>query len=200
MEMRKGMTASVVANEQMRWTKLWHGGEVRMDCEDDLLRLVQQNHGFNFRIWHEEDKACRDDLGAEAVRDSKRAIDRFNQQRNDFVERMDKLLVEALRPREEGCPFNSETPGMIVDRLSIFALKEYHMQAQSDRIDASAEHRAACMRKLAVIHRQRADLTAALDQMIADVRAGERSFRVYIQFNMSNDPTMNPQLYSGRKE
>src|SRR5690606_8526803 len=89
-----------------------------------FFRLVEENHLRNFSLWHEEDIARRDDIGFEAVSRAKRNIDRFNQERNNFAEEMDKAIVNALAPAETGCPRNSETPGMIIDRLSILALKE----------------------------------------------------------------------------
>ncbi len=160
-----------------------------------FLRLVEENHLRNFALWHEEDVARRDDLGFEAVYRAKRNIDRFNQERNNFAEEMDKAIVAALQPPVSGCPRNSETPGMIIDRLSILALKEFHMHEETVRPDASAEHRAKCGEKLARIRRQREDLAGALADLLADVAAGRRTFSVYFQFKMYNDPALNPQLY-----
>jgi hypothetical protein len=187
--------AEVIAGAQASWTADWHVSSVVVEGEN-FLRLVAENHARNYNLWHEEDVARRDDLGAESVRRCKRAIDRYNQERNDFVEKMDKALVEALKPSASG-PFNSETPGMIIDRLSILALKEYHMKEQVERADAEAEHREKCAFKLDVIRRQRSDLTAALRELLDGVQAGTRSFRVYFQFKMYNDPSLNPQLYKG---
>jgi hypothetical protein len=160
--------------------------------------LVQQNHLRNFRLWHEEDVARRDDLGFEPVYRAKRNIDRLNQERNDFIEAMDQAILAALRPPESGCPRNSETPGMIIDRLSILALKEYHMQEQAVRASATPQHREQCAEKLARIRRQWADLAACLDELLADVAARRRTFSVYHQFKMYNDPSLNPQLYGER--
>jgi hypothetical protein len=180
---------------QSHLTAVWHeqtpaaGG----DC---FLRLVQENHLRNFQLWHEEDIARRDDLGSERVHQAKRAIDRFNQERNNFIEEMDKALVAELQPAPAGVPRNSETPGMMIDRLSILALKEFHMREESVREQASAAHRATCAEKLARIVLQRADLTQSLGELLADVVAGRRSFAVYYQFKMYNDPALNPQLYA----
>lgn len=186
--------AAELAARQTELTARWHlvtpaaGG-------DGFFRLLEENHLRNFSLWHEEDVARRDDLGFEAVYRAKRNIDRFNQERNNFAEEMDQALVAALRPRESGVPRNSETPGMIIDRLSILALKEFHMQEETVRADASPEHRAKCAEKLARIRRQRADLGSALGELLADVAAGRRTFSVYYQFKMYNDPALNPQLY-----
>lgn len=186
--------ATEIATRQTTLTGRWH--QVAPAAEGEgFSRLVEENHLRNFSLWHEEDVARRDDLGSEAVHRAKRNIDRFNQERNNFAEEMDKALVAALKPRESGCPRNSETPGMIIDRLSILALKEYHMHEEAVRTDASAEHRAKCGEKLARIRRQRDDLTACLAELLADVAAGRRTFSVYFQFKMYNDPALNPQLY-----
>jgi len=188
------LDSRVLADLQSTLTARWHevspaaGGE-------GFARLVQENHLRNFQLWHEEDVARRDDLGFESVYKAKRAIDRYNQERNNFIEEMDKAIVAALQPLTSGCPRNSETPGMMIDRLSILALKEYHMHEETVRTDASAEHQAKCGEKLARIRVQRADLTACLGELLEDVAARRRTFSVYFQFKMYNDPALNPQLY-----
>jgi len=187
-------SAPALAALQTRLTADWHATPP-VAAGDGFERLVAENHLRNFCLWHEEDIARRDDLGFEAVYRAKRAIDRFNQERNNFIEEMDKAIVAQLQPATEGCPRNSETPGMILDRLSILALKEYHMHEETVRTDASAEHRAKCAEKLARICQQRSDLIAALDELLADVIARRRTFSVYYQFKMYNDPALNPQLY-----
>lgn len=186
--------AHAVARRQSELTAAWHQTPPAATGEG-FERLLQENHLRNFSLWHEEDVARRDDLGFEAVYRAKRNIDRFNQERNNFAEEMDKALVAALLPRDTGCPRNSETPGMIIDRLSILALKEYHMREETVRADATAAHRDKCAEKLARIQRQRADLTDALAELASDVSAGRRTFSVYYQFKMYNDPALNPQLY-----
>lgn len=186
--------ANAIAAQQADLTARWHSSEPAAEGPG-FSALVAQNHLRNFQLWHEEDVARRDDLGFERIYQAKRAIDKFNQERNNFIEEMDKALVAALQPAEEGCPRNSETPGMIIDRLSILALKEYHMREEVERPDASAAHREACATKLARILRQRADLTQSLAELLADVVARRRTFAVYYQFKMYNDPALNPQLY-----
>lgn len=187
-------SAREIAALQTHLTTFWHKTPPASTGED-VTRLVSENHLRNFQLWHEEDIARRDDLGAESVYRAKRAIDRYNQERNNFIEEMDKAIVAALQPAADGCPRNSETPGMIVDRLSILALKEYHMHEETVRPDASEAHRGKCAEKLARIRQQRADLTAALEELLADVVARRRTFSVYYQFKMYNDPALNPQLY-----
>jgi Protein of unknown function (DUF4254) len=191
-----------IATRQTALTARWHtvtpavsATATGSEAAAAFSRLVEENHLRNFCLWHEEDIARRDDLGFEAVYRAKRTIDRLNQERNNFTEQMDQALVAALKPRETGCPYNSETPGMIIDRLSILALKEYHMHEETIRPEAPAEHRARCAEKLTRLRRQRADLTTCLDELLADVSAGRRTFTVYFQFKMYNDPALNPQLY-----
>lgn len=187
-----------IADLQTSLTARWHQTPPAA-AGDGFLRLVQENHQRNFELWHEEDIARRDDLGSERIHQAKRAIDRFNQQRNNFIEEMDQHLAAELRPAESGVPRNSETPGMIIDRLSIMALKEFHMHEEAVRTDASDEHRAACSAKLARIRHQRADLVQSLAELLDDVTAGRRTFAVYFQFKMYNDPALNPQLYGAAK-
>lgn len=189
---------ATLADLQSRLTTDWHAQAPKVDGSG-FLRLVKENHLRNFQLWHEEDIARRDDLGSGRVHQAKRAIDRFNQERNNFIEEMDKALVADLLPAESGVPKNSETPGMIIDRLSILALKEYHMWEETERADASEDHRAKCGEKLARIRLQRADLTQCLSELIEAIIARTRSFSVYYQFKMYNDPALNPQLYGGSK-
>ena len=195
--------ASAITALQTSLTARWHesapAARPPAPDGDPFAALVEENHLRNFRLWHEEDAARRDDLGPEAVYRAKRAIDRLNQERNDFIERLDQAAVAALRPPESGVPRNSETPGMIIDRLSILALKAYHMQEEAERASATPGHRAACAAKLARIRRQAADLATCLDELVADVAARRRTFSVYYQFKMYNDPSLNPQLYGSRQ-
>jgi len=187
-----------IAALQTNLTALWHE-EAPAATGDGFLRLVQENHQRNFQLWHEEDVARRDDLGSERIHQAKRAIDRFNQERNNFIEEMDKVLVAELKPAETGCPKNSETPGMIIDRLSILALKEFHMHEETVRPEVTDAHRESCGVKLARIIYQRGDLTQSLGELIEEVAAGRRTFGVYYQFKMYNDPALNPQLYREAK-
>jgi hypothetical protein len=175
-----------IASLQTNLTALWHQVEPSAEGEGFDL-LLRKNHYFNFMLWHEEDIARRDDLGSERVHQAKRAIDHYN-----------KMLVADLQPAESGVPKNSETPGMIIDRLSILALKEFHMREESERSDASEEHRANCAAKLARILHQRSDLTQCLGELIEAIIVRTRTFAVYYQFKMYNDPALNPQLYSGK--
>lgn len=187
------MDVQTIVARQQQCTHQWHSDEPAAHG-DGFLATVEQNHLENFCLWHEEDIARRDDLGAPRVLQAKRTIDGHNQRRNDLVEKLDLWLVRELKPVESGCSFNSETPGMMIDRLSILALKEYHMNEEVQRTDATAEHRSKCMTKLNVIRQQITDLARALDDLLVQVQQRTRSFRVYFQFKMYNDADLNPQL------
>lgn len=186
--------AQEIADIQTDLTRLWHE-HAPAASGDGLTCLVTENHLRNFLLWHEEDIARRDDLGFERVFHAKRAIDSYNQQRNNFIEEMDAFLTAELNPDLTDCPMNSETPGMMIDRLSIMALKEFHMREETLRYDASPDHRENCSAKLARIIHQRDDLIRCLDELVAAVAARTRTFAVYYQFKMYNDPALNPQLY-----
>ncbi|QEY53031.1 DUF4254 domain-containing protein [Legionella longbeachae] len=164
--------------------------------QENFYRLVEENHAFNFQLWHAEDRARRDDLGYEFVYQAKREIDRFNQSRNNRMEAMDEWLFKYLQPADFNiCPVNSESPGMIIDRLSILSLKSYHMSLQTKRTDATEEHRQNCSKKLIIIRQQLEQLSQCLGELVEEVRAKKRTFRIYHQFKMYNDPNLNPELY-----
>jgi hypothetical protein len=182
---------------QKKLTEHWHTVPCEVSSTDTFLALVEENHKRNFTLWHHEDDARREDKGFEFVYRAKRAIDKNNQQRNDFIEKMDKFLFAIFESKfTDRTRMNSETAGSIVDRLSIMALKEYHMQEEVDRKDASPKHIENCAHKLNVIRQQIKDLGDALKQLLIDCDSGVRGFRVYFQFKMYNDPELNPALYN----
>lgn len=180
----------------------------------ELLRWVQTNHRNNSLLWDEEDLARRTTVAASEIAANKRAIDGYNQARNDATERVDELLLLALGLVDEasarsaapvarvapGARLNSETAGSMVDRMSIMALKIKAMQAQTERRDVDEAHRAASRAKLARLHEQRGDLAGCLDALLAETAAGKAYFKVYRQFKMYNDPALNPQLVKERQQ
>ncbi|WP_395699653.1 DUF4254 domain-containing protein [Aquabacterium sp.] len=182
--------------------------------DDGLWRWVQTNHLFNCRLWAEEDLARRTKVSDAEIAKNKRAIDGFNQARNDATERVDEVLLVALglvdpaSARTDapvstvpaGARLNSETAGSMIDRLSIMALKINAMRAQTERRDADAEHIAASRVKLARLEQQRADLAGCLDALLADAQAGRAYFKVYRQFKMYNDPRFNPVLVAESRQ
>ena len=138
-------SAELIAALQKDRVAAWHHTEPKATQEEPFLRLVEKNSLRNFTLWHHEDDARREDMGFEFIYHAKRAIDAANQQRNDFIEKMDKALFAAFQANfGQSTPMNTETPGMCIDRLSILSLKEFHMREEVERADASAEHKAKC--------------------------------------------------------
>jgi hypothetical protein len=168
---------------------------------EGVWRWIETNHRCNCLLWNEEDLARRREVADSAIAANKRAIDGFNQRRNDAIEKIDEALLERIASiaQAKDAWQNSETAGSIVDRLSILALKIFHMRAQATRADASAEHRAACRDKLARLELQRGDLARCLDTLLALAAAGRAHWRIYRQFKMYNDATLNPYLYGGKR-
>lgn len=163
-----------------------------------FLSLVEKNHSFNYQLWHAEDKARREDKGYAFVYHAKRAIDAYNQKRNDAMEAMDDYLIDHLNPADHGiCPVHSETPGMMIDRLSILALKHYHMALQAVRKTADVSHRQQCTQKLAIIAAQQTQLSECLAHLFQEVLDKTRTFRIYRQLKMYNSPALNPELSGG---
>ena len=174
----------------------WYQNGINFQYEG-LLNFVAENHAFNFQLWNAEDRARREDKGHSFVYEAKREIDNYNQQRNNRMETIDVWFANTLTPASaETCPVHSETPGMIIDRLSILSLKCYHMAEQATRHRADAIHRETCSQKLTVLQAQHKQLTACLQQLIQDIVAQVRTFRLYHQFKMYNDPALNPELYT----
>jgi hypothetical protein len=180
----------------------WHSAEIDAPY-DDFLDIACQQHSFNFLLWHEEDIARSPDVGDARIAAAKRAIDGYNQQRNDWIEKLDDAITDEIELRAispgRDVPINSETPGSVIDRLSILALRIYHLEEQLERNDVTREHLDSVERKIAVCLVQHEDLSNALAQLLGDIFAGRKRHRTYRQFKMYNDPTLNPYLYRVRK-
>ena len=175
---------------------------------EDLWHWIRTNHRCNTLLWREEDLARRTRVADAEIAANKRAIDRFNQARNDATERVDEILLVTLglvdrtsaktdtpvSTAAPGARLHSETAGSMVDRLSIIALKIHAMRAQTQRTDADAAHLASSRRKLTQLEQQRRDLMTCLDALIDDAAAGRAYFKVYRQFKMYNDARFNPAL------
>jgi Protein of unknown function (DUF4254) len=181
--------------------------------EGNVWHWIAQNHRNNCLLWDEEDLARRTKASDAEITANKRAIDRYNQARNDATERVDEYLLLDLglidpatigtdQPKNKvatGARLNSETAGSMIDRMSIMALKIRAMTAQTLRTDVDQAHRESSKVKLARLEEQRRDLADCLDQLLADSRAGLAYFKVYRQFKMYNDPRFNPVLVAEAK-
>lgn len=162
----------------------------------DLRSLVLAQHFCNYSLWNHEDEARRRDVPDSYIAQTKRAIDGWNQKRNDLIERIDLLLLEQLKDVDvAGARQNSETAGSMVDRCSILALKIHHMGINAARKD-DPEVASESARKVEVLRAQRGDLARCFTELIDDYRAGRRFFKLYRQFKAYNDPRLNPALYS----
>ena len=150
--------------------------------------------------WHLEDIIRNPDIDPVAALKLKRRIDQSNQDRTDLVELIDSYFLDRYKDVEvqAAATINTESPAWAVDRLSILALKIYHMQQEVNRTDATPEHAAQCRRKLAILLEQQKDLSAAIDTLLDDIANGSKYMKVYKQMKMYNDPALNPVLY-GKK-
>lgn len=147
--------------------------------------------------WHYEDIIRLLNIDPVEALVLKRKIDASNQDRTDMVEYIDSYFLEKFKnvTVKEGAKINSETPAWAIDRLSILALKIYHMREEATRESASEEHRAKCQEKLNVLLEQRVDLSTAIDDLLNDFATGEKYVKVYKQMKMYNDADTNPMLY-----
>lgn len=150
--------------------------------------------------WHLEDIIRDPDIDPVEALALKRRIDRSNQERTDMVEELDsyfRTLYSGVEVAADAT-INTESPAWALDRLSILALKIYHMAAEAGRADASEEHRARCAAKLAVLEEQRTDLVSAIGALLDDIAAGRKYMKVYRQMKMYNDVDTNPVLYGSK--
>lgn len=150
--------------------------------------------------WHLEDIIRDPAIDPVAALALKRRIDRSNQDRTDMVEELDTYFRETYKDVKplDGATINTESPAWALDRLSILALKIYHMEVEVARTDASPEHIAKCQAKLNVLLEQRSDLITAINQLLDDIAAGRKYMKVYRQMKMYNDPDTNPVLYASK--
>jgi hypothetical protein len=152
--------------------------------------------------WHLEDIIRNPAIDPKEALLLKRRIDRSNQDRTDLVELIDSFFLEeyaGVAPLPEAA-INTESPAWAIDRLSILALKIYHMEQEVNRKEAAPAHREACAKKLAVLLEQKKDLSTAIDQLLDDIKAGRKYMKVYKQMKMYNDPALNPVLYGNKNK
>ena len=164
--------------------------------KDDIDHLLYRKNWIDTVQWHYEDLIRDPEINPEAALVLKRKIDASNQDRTDLVEYIDSYFLNKYRSVEikRDATINTESPAWAIDRLSILALKIYHMQEEVSREDASESHRESCQAKLDVLHQQKADLSLAIDQLLADIESGNKYMKVYKQMKMYNDEELNPVL------
>jgi hypothetical protein len=198
------VSASEIVALQDRLTRLWHEtaneqeSRAPVNTGDAWLDLVARQHRANFDLWHIEDEARAPRVSDAELAAVKRRIDQTNQLRNDLAEELDRNLLAWLGARglpKTDAALNSESPGLIIDRLSILALKIFHTHEETERKDAPAGHGERNQERLEVLNEQRADLAACLDALWQDTVSGVRCFKLYRQMKMYNDPALNPAIY-----
>jgi len=187
-----------------RYLDFWHSNPAKFDSLEIAIHPIALELAWrNYLLWHEEDKARRTDVNDSEIATVKRAIDKLNQQRNDLIEKLDEAILAEISltvPSPTSDAINSETPGSIVDRISIMSLKIYHMAEDSLRQDIDQEHRQRSIHRLSVLKLQRSDLYRAFEALLADYLADRKAMKLYKQFKMYNDPTLNPELYKAQRK
>jgi hypothetical protein len=196
-------SAAEIAALHDRATRLWHDDPFNVVVAGQpFYDTVAAQHRANFDLWHVEDRARAPRATDADIAEVKRAIDRFNQSRNDLAEQCDAMLLEALHAAKLPNPaadLHSESPGLMIDRLSILALKIFHTEEEIDRPNAPPDHAHRNRQRFELLMEQRQDLVGCLDQFWAEVLAGRRRFKVYRQLKMYNDPTLNPAIYGSER-
>lgn len=164
--------------------------------KDKVEHLLYRKNWIDTVQWHYEDIIRDPEINPVDALQLKRKIDASNQDRTDLVEYIDGYFLDKHKSVEvkADATINTESPAWAIDRLSILALKIYHMQEEVDRADASEEHIEKCSKKLAVLLEQRKDLSSAIDQLLEDIEAGNKYMKVYKQMKMYNDDELNPVL------
>jgi len=169
--------------------------------KDKIEHLLYAKNWVDTVQWHYEDIVRDPNIDPIAALELKRKIDASNQVRTDMVEYIDSYFLEQYKDVQPkpGAKINSESPAWAIDRLSILALKIYHMAEEATREDASPEHRAKCQEKLNVLLEQKRDLSTAIDDLLTDIENGDKYMKVYKQMKMYNDEELNPVLYQIKK-
>jgi hypothetical protein len=196
------LSSSQVTALQDHCTAAWHREVPAVQLSlTDFERTVAAQHLANFELWHAEDMARTPQASDQDLAQIKRFIDRANQRRNDLSEQCDVFLLNFLG--EQNLPsadaeLHSESPGLILDRLSILSLKLFHTREEIDRPEAPPGHRERNLQRLEILVEQRDDLAASLDRLWQQVMDRQRRFKLYRQLKMYNDPALNPAVYSAR--
>jgi hypothetical protein len=200
------LSAKAILSQHDELNSAWHHstGNAFVPQESDAagagdwLCLVARQHRANFELWHIEDEARAPGATDAELAEVKRRVDRTNQLRNDLAEELDRALLAWLESQNlpnPDAPLHSESPGMIIDRLSILSLKIYHTREEAERPDAPPGHAQRNRERLAILEQQRVDLAGCLDQLWQETLQGARRFKIYRQLKMYNDPSLNPAIY-----
>ncbi len=199
------LSADTIVTAQDRYTRTWHDqprDALTGSCNGDAetwQQCIARHHRANFDLWHIEDEARTPGATDADLANVKRRIDRTNQLRNDLAEQLDRALLDHLASQSlpnPTAPLHSESPGLIIDRLSILSLKIYHTREEAERVDAPPGHAERNQTRLAILEEQRADLAGCLDALWQETLAGTRRFKLYRQLKMYNDPSLNPAIYT----
>lgn len=169
--------------------------------KDQIEHLLYAKNWVDTVQWHYEDIIRDPQIDPVAALTLKRKIDASNQVRTDMVEYIDSYFLQKysnIQVKAEA-KINTESPAWAIDRLSILALKIYHMNEEATRAEASPEHRAKCQEKLNVLLEQKSDMFSSIDQLIVDIENGDKFMKVYKQMKMYNDDELNPVLYQNKK-
>lgn len=197
-------------DHQMRSVTDWHFGEPVYDNPDEcpevegvagLRELSARLHWTNFRMWHLEDRARRRDLPERVIAECKYAYDKLNSVRNALTEAIDACLLEMLQPllpESAENRYNTETIGCALGRLSVLALRLFHMQEQARRKDAGEEHVETCSGLCLEVQNRHDRLAQSVRELLEDYAEGRRKPEVHQYFKMYNDPEMNPELYKNK--
>lgn len=198
-------TLTEAFDSQVETVAQWYGKDIPEipTLEDPTLENLKKNilaqHSWNNRLWYVEDDARMVNVSDSVIANCKRTIDKCNQKRNDAIEKVDKCLMALLHPflpEKTSGKYNTETPGMAIDRMSILSLKIFHMEKQTRRTDVSQEHIATCRKKMEILEAQRNGLKKSILELVTDFAEGTKTPTMYYQFKMYNDPNLNPKLYA----
>jgi len=194
------LSAIEIVELQDQLTGVWHieAGQATAALTDEWLNLVGHQHRANFDLWHIEDEARTPGISEGELARVKRRVDKTNQLRNDLGEELDQTLLKWLESHglpNFDAPLHSESPGLMIDRLSILALKIYHTHEEAEREDGPTGHGKRNRERLAILTEQRGDLANCLDLLWRETLAGTRRFKLYRQLKMYNDGSLNPAVY-----
>jgi uncharacterized protein DUF4254 len=193
-----------VISLQDRYTAAWHREVASAPPSlTGFERALTEQHLANFELWHAEDAARTPEASDQDLARIKRFIDAANQRRNDLTEQCDVFLLNFLSQQNlpaPGAELHSESPGMILDRLSILSLKLFHTHEEIDRPEAPPGHGERNQQRLHILIEQRDDLAGSLDRLWQQVLSRQRGFKLYRQLKMYNDPALNPAVYSARSK